>query len=95
MEANNQLFFIYSVNPHEILYPNLLTGECYKFYSTWKELNWEWGHLKGGTTPQQVDGQFLSFFHSGVFGPSQASDKWHLWHYFFGAYTFHQHHHTK
>lgn len=78
----------YSLNPHEVLYPNLKTGECptackSTFYSPWK-----WGHWRGGTPALLVDGEYLAFFHSSMMTRSEASNGVMMYHYYMGAYTF-------
>ncbi len=87
-EWNKKLLISYSVNPHEILYANLLNGDCYSCYETQSALEWEFGMLKGSSSPQLVDGEYLAFFHSGTVLSSFASWGWDFWHYFMGAYTF-------
>jgi predicted GH43/DUF377 family glycosyl hydrolase len=83
-----ELLIGYSINPHKILTPDLETGECFSCYESSAALNWSWGELRGGTPPQLVDGEYLSFFHSGLYTGSAATWGWDLWHYFAGAYTF-------
>lgn len=87
-EWNQALFFGYMVVPHEILYPNLYTGECYSCYRTEMDFVWEGGMIKGGTPALPVDGEYLSFFHSSKYMSSNVSQGFDLWHYFMGAYTF-------
>ena len=85
---NDDFFLIYSIDPHEILYPSLLNGNCYHLYETKNEINWDWGHLRGGTPAMLVDGEYLTFFHSSIKISSDVSQGKELWHYFMGAYTF-------
>lgn len=87
-EWNQQLFFVYSIHPHRIIFPNLINGKCYFAYETEKELSWDWGPLRGSTPALLVDGEYLSFFHSGIKMSSDVSWGLELWHYFTGAYTF-------
>lgn len=87
-EWNDQLLFTYTLNPHEIIYPNLKNGSCYHCYDSYATLDWKLGTLRGSTTPQLVDGEYLAFFHSGAVLSSTASWGWDMWHYFMGAYTF-------
>ena len=44
-EWNRTLFLTYAVNPHEILYPNLMNGECYRCYETGVPFEWDLGNL--------------------------------------------------
>lgn len=87
-EWNHKLFLSYTISPHEIIYLNLTNGDCYKFYETQSKIDWEWGPLRGGTPPLLVDGEYLTFFHSGMMASSPVSFGWDLWHYFMGVYTF-------
>ncbi|HNA62151.1 MAG TPA: hypothetical protein PKW79_03650, partial [Rhabdochlamydiaceae bacterium] len=85
---HGNLLIIYTVSPHEIVFPNLLSGICYPAYNTWRIIDWQWGPLRCSAPPQLVDGVYLTFFHSGCVTTSPASHGWNLWHYFMGAYTF-------
>lgn len=87
-EYQGNLFLSYTVNPHEVLYLNLLDGTCYPCYETEFFNEWEFGVLRGSTPPVLVDGEYLAFFHSGIVTSSNASFGWEIWHYFMGAYTF-------
>lgn len=87
-EWQNGLYFVYSINPHEILSPNLRNGVCYSLYKTAPSIHWIYGSLRGSSSAQLVDGEYLVFFHSGAKIRSPASYDWKLWHYFMGAYTF-------
>ena len=83
-----ELMLIYAPHPHEILYPDLHTGECYSIYKTCPKINWEWGTMRGGTAPIMMDGEYLAFFHSAIMTSSLASQGKKMWHYYMGAYTF-------
>lgn len=85
---NGSLFFIYSINPHEIIYPNLQTGVCQVYSETLKTIDWNFGVLRGSTPAQLVDGEYLTFFHSAKVTASPCSDNKEIWHYYMGAYTF-------
>jgi len=87
-EKDGSLLMTYSINPHEILYPNLATGTCYSAYTTGAEIQWDFGTLRGSTPPLLVDGEYLAFFHSGIITASPSSWGINVWHYFMGAYTF-------
>jgi predicted GH43/DUF377 family glycosyl hydrolase len=84
----NKLYFSYSLNPHLILFPNMMTGECYAQHKTQFHSNWIFGPLRGSSEAILVDGEYLSFFHSGIYEASSISWPWIAWHYFMGAYTF-------
>lgn len=87
-EWNNSLMFSYSLNPHEVIHPNLVNGFCYPGFESQANINWNYGRLRGSTPPLLVDGEYLAFFHSGIVTTSESS--WHIpmWHYYMGAYTF-------
>ncbi len=85
---HGELMLIYAPHPHEILYPDLRTGECLSIYKTQPKVQWEWGTLRGGTAPIMVDGEYLAFFHSAIVTTSIASKGKKMWHYYMGAYTF-------
>jgi hypothetical protein len=83
------LLFRYTINPHEILYPNLHDGSCYSCYETKTPIEWEFGELRGSGAALPIDGQYLAFFHSGIQVTSQVTPPEEpYWHYFCGAYTF-------
>ena len=87
-EKDGALLLAYSIHPHEILYANLNTGKCYPSYTTTPSLNWQFGTLRGSTPPLLIDGEYLAFFHSGMYTASPSSWGLEMWHYFMGAYTF-------
>jgi predicted GH43/DUF377 family glycosyl hydrolase len=87
-EWNGILMLSYSINPHEVLYPNLDTGICQSLYSSQKKIQWNLGILRGSSSPTLVDGEYLGFFHSSTITTTPSSNYNHLWHYFMGAYTF-------
>ncbi len=87
-EWNKTMMLGYTIDPHEVLYPNLTNGECYHCYESFPRIKWDYGTLRGGTPAMLVDGEYLSFFHSGIVIASPASFGQDLWHYFMGAYTF-------
>ncbi len=87
-EWNKTLLMSYSLNPHEVIHPNLYNGSCYFCYETQTPLQWNHGTLRGSSPPLLVDGEYLAFFHSSVVMASQASWNMNAWHYFMGAYTF-------
>ena len=87
-EWNGMLLLTYSVNPHEILYPNFVSGNCYPYHKTELDLAWKWGGLRCSVPPLLDEGEYLSFFHSASFTSSPASWGYDMWHYFMGAYTF-------
>lgn len=85
---NGTLFLSYTINPHEVICPDISTGSCVKCYETQKSIHWPLGPIRGGTPALLVDGEYLAFFHSGIYHPSACSDNRPLWHYYMGAYTF-------
>ena len=87
-EWHRQLLLAYTMNPHEILFPDLLRGDCYPCYETAVPIEWDLGILRLSAPPILVDGEYLSFFHSGTVLATEVSWEYELWHYFMGAYTF-------
>lgn len=85
---NGSLLFSYSINPHEVISPNLKTGSCRSYLETAKSLHWEFGPIHGGTPAELIDGEYLAFFHSRCIACSNCSDNKQMWHYVMGAYTF-------
>jgi predicted GH43/DUF377 family glycosyl hydrolase len=87
-EWNHNLYLGYSLNPHEILYANLMSGSCFSVYSSSHFSSWNYGTLRGSSAACLVDGEYLSLFHSSKYMSSESSYDQMAWHYFMGAYTF-------
>jgi predicted GH43/DUF377 family glycosyl hydrolase len=87
-EYKGMMLLIYSINPHEIIAPNLANGSCFKYSITEPDIDWNWGPLRGSSSPLLDDGEYLVFFHSGMKTSSPSSWGYELWHYYMGAYTF-------
>jgi predicted GH43/DUF377 family glycosyl hydrolase len=85
---NDTLYLSYSINPHLVLIPDLKTGKCYRHQCTSFSSIWPYGPFRGSSSAILIDGEYLSFFHSGIQEASIASWPWMVWHYFIGAYTF-------
>lgn len=85
---NETLLFSYTISSHEVVIPDMLTGFCEQCYETKKSFHWPLGELRGGTPAHLVDGEYLAFFHSGVYMSSTASGNQPMWHYYMGAYAF-------
>lgn len=85
---NGELLFSYYPVPHEILQPNLMTGNCSIISKMNADINWLWGEMRGGTPAAMFNGDYLSFFHSSVYMKSSISNDRPRMHYFMGAYTF-------
>lgn len=87
-EFDGLLLLAYSLNPHEILLPDLESGKCETICLTRGTLDWQWGQLRGGTPAIQWGGEYLAFFHSSKKASTMASEGKMVSHYFAGAYTF-------
>ena len=88
-DYEGNLLMAYSLFPHRILRPNLGTGSCETIASTFRELHWKWGALRGGTPALILnDDEYLAFFHSSVLLSTVHSKGRKIQHYFMGAYTF-------
>jgi len=85
---DGRLLLSYSLDPHEVIVPDLETGICQPYSFTPERSNWRWGWMRGGTPSLLVDGEYLGFFHTGIMTPTGASYNEPMWHYFMGAYTF-------
>jgi predicted GH43/DUF377 family glycosyl hydrolase len=86
--CDGTLHLSYSVDPHEVIIPNLVSGKGKNSALTSFEHPWNWGILRGGTPAQLIDGEYLAFFHSSLEAITLASNHRLMWHYFMGAYTF-------
>ncbi len=87
-EHEGALYLSYTINPHEVLAANFVSGICDPVHETNLEINWALGPLRGSTPPVYDDGEYIAFFHSGVISASPVSGGEEIWHYFMGAYTF-------
>ncbi len=89
-DYRGNLLLAYSINPHFILYPELLgTESCLTISKTNAQIDWEWGELRGGTPALLLDeGRYLAFFHSTIDIATYHSQNQVMPHYFIGAYTF-------
>lgn len=84
----NKLLLAYSLVPHKIFAP-IGKGICRTIANSHSEIEWHFGHLRGGTPALQIDEyQYLAFFHSSRHLVSTASQGISIWHYVMGAYTF-------
>lgn len=84
---NGNILLGYSILPHRILtYSD--SGTCKTISSTRSSINWDWGHLRGGTPASIVDDEYLGFFHSSKKLTTVHSNGIHMPHYVMGAYTF-------
>lgn len=83
---NGNIYFIHTISPQKTLLLENPSKNSLKvcFDSKCKSLKWslKWGIPRGGTPALEVDGQYLSFFHS-----SFEDRKGIVW-YVMGAYTF-------
>lgn len=95
--ADEELLISYTLNPHEVLLPNIRTGECEGIATTSfllkeaqpeKYNEFHWKNLRGGTTPLLIGDNYLSFFHASTVCYSSVAKFRKAYHYFMGAYTF-------
>lgn len=85
--GESEIYFEYSISPLKLLKVDTEETSSVAHVFTpreFKDSYWPkiWGKIRGGTTAQMVDGQYLAFFHS-----SFKDKKGILW-YSMGAYTF-------
>ncbi len=82
------LHFVYTISPHEVCHQSPSSTKMRSLNSnvieelTDRDWSLMWGRPRGGTPPQLVDGEYLSFFHS-MFEDAMGF----VW-YVMGAYTF-------
>lgn len=84
----DHILFSYSINPHEVIYPDEETGKCVKVCMTKAPVEWKRGAIRGGTPALLLDGEYFAFFHSAQRSYSNVSSDEIVWHYVMGAYTF-------
>lgn len=82
----DQLLFSYFLSPHEVVSPDLNTGEAVPICMTKCSWDWPYGEIRGGTPAEIVDGVYLAFFHSSTRDFSLLKKRGIF--YFMGAYTF-------
>ncbi|MEM8629571.1 MAG: hypothetical protein AAGF04_05875 [Chlamydiota bacterium] len=85
---NEELLISYTLDPHKVLKVDLITGKCVTYTSTAPEILWNYGSLRGSSTPCVLEDEYFGFFHSSRPLTSDASSGAILHHYFAGAYTF-------
>lgn len=63
-EHENELYSVYAFSPHTIFKMN---GENWEqVHRTPFSFKWEWGEVRGGSTPIKAEDKFVSFFHSAM-----------------------------
>ncbi len=90
-DYKGKLHLAYSLTPHLIFLPNLITGACKTVCKTMSPTSWNYGHLRGGTQAYIIGNEYLSFFHSSQDMVTIHSQEKKSHHYFMGAYTFSSH----
>lgn len=81
-----QLLLSYYLSPHEVLLPDLDTGESQPLYMSEFSWNWPYGRIRGGTPSILVDGVYMGFFHSSIRNKKLLGKSCLV--YFMGAYIF-------
>ncbi|MES2504620.1 MAG: hypothetical protein V4534_07065 [Myxococcota bacterium] len=88
-EYHGQLLLAYSIEPHRVCRPRLDgSGLCDNYTLSAHKSGWSWGSVRGGSSAQKVENQFLGFFHSSKQLASTQSAAKPMLHYFMGAYTY-------
>ena len=87
-DYQGNLLLAYSISPHRILQPQMGTGQCDTIAFTTGNIEWDWGHLRGGTPALAIGDEYLAFFHSSNYLTSVQSEGKNITHYYMGAYTF-------
>ncbi len=87
-EYQGNLLLAYSLFPHRIFQPLFGKSSCDEVASTFSEIKWGWGVLRGGTPALLEGDEYLAFFHSSKSKTTLHSRGKDIPHYFMGAYTF-------
>jgi predicted GH43/DUF377 family glycosyl hydrolase len=88
-DCNGSLLLAYSLTPHRIYYPIPGSERCELLCQSDREIQWNFGELRGGTPALAINPcEYLCFFHSSIRIPSVHTDEKNIVHYFMGAYTF-------
>lgn len=82
-EHGGKLLTVYNTQPHTIF--EMAWSKFEEKYKTEFESNWQYGIIRGGTSPQRIGKHYISFFHSALdfIYKGQSSRQ-----YFMGAYLF-------
>lgn len=78
----------YTLAPHKVFLPLKGTECCITLSESSRKLPWNWGELRGGTPAIQVNGKYLTFFHSCIDTVTIHSEGKAALHYFLGAALF-------
>lgn len=80
------LFISYTLDPHEVLYV-AKNGVCRRYVESHREIPWEFGHIRGSSSPKLIDGEYVGLFHAGQFCQNPPLEAEERLHYVFGIYT--------
>ncbi len=89
-DYEGNLFLARTLFPHQVMHGIPETGVCKTLASTWGDIRWDWGVLRGGTPALLNGNEYLAFFHSRKDITTVHSKGQCMTHYFMGAYTFSQ-----
>ncbi|MBM3193170.1 MAG: hypothetical protein FJZ59_02920 [Chlamydiae bacterium] len=87
-QYKGRLYFSYSLNPHRVFHLPRSANAYETVAITEKEIDWEFGEMRGGSPAIQDGNRFLGFFHSWKDLKSVQSNSEKIAHYFMGAYLF-------
>jgi hypothetical protein len=87
-QYKGRLYFSYTLNPHRVFHLPRSSSKCQTVAITEKEIDWEWGELRGGAPAIQDGEHFFGIFHSWKDLKSVQSGGEKIAHYFMGAYLF-------
>lgn len=82
-DYDNKPYLSYTIDPHVIVKPSLINGDCKEISRIQQKIHWPYGIIRGGTPAIKVDGTYLGFFHSSAFDPATGFHTFYV-----GAYTF-------
>lgn len=87
-QYKGQLYLSYTINPHRVFHLPRSSSICQTVAYTKKDIDWDYGEMRGGAPAIQDGNCFLGFFHSWKDLKSVQSCGEKIAHYFMGAYLF-------
>jgi len=87
-DFNGRLCLSYRISPHKVFFTMYHSEICYTLSESNTPVKWKWGELRGGTPAIDINGRYLSIFHSNIEIATTHSEGKVMPHYFMGAYLF-------
>jgi predicted GH43/DUF377 family glycosyl hydrolase len=60
--VNNKLYCIYSLRPYKVF--EVIDNDMFLIKEQYKDIPWEYGYIRGGSSPILLNNNYYSFFHS-------------------------------